>query len=235
MQISGVIWQFSRARGLWQDGQSGIHQNIKTVARPVAGNYMITRREIFPSLVAVSTTGLAHAQTTTFRKKIETECENEKCECEGKPGPKGDKGDKGDPGICECKHESRSLHVDFEIFPNIMNGIPLPLPDIIVNTPNAGNTGLMDELWYYKRWNACVFFDYSKPISEYIIFWREGEIANWDMISPIGMRVWNWIARNPDNTAAHACIVSLDRILSKSSRIIQDWTPITNSITFGSF
>lgn len=179
---------------------------------------MITRRDIFPSLVAVTTTGaIANAQNT-YKKPKEEEC---KCECEGKvgpPGPKGDKGDKGDPGICECKHESRSLHVDFEI---VINGFKLPTPDIIVNTPSSGKTGLMDELWYYKNWNACVFFDYSKPIPEYIIFWREGEATTyWDSVSGIGVRVWNWIIKG------HACVVSLDKILSKPSRIIQNWAQI---------
>ena len=191
---------------------------------------MITRREIFPSLVAVTTTGLAHAQTTTFRKKIETECENEKCECEGKPGPKGEKGDKGDPGTCECKHESRSLHVDFEI---VINGFKLPTPDIIVNSPNGSD--LMDELWYFKKWNACIFFDYSKPIPEYIVFLRGGEIPNWDKVSAIGMRVWTWHAFNPATGSNHACVVSLDKILANPSKIIQNWTSLNNSVTFGKF
>lgn len=182
---------------------------------------MITRRDIFPAALGLTVPTLAGA---TGKK--------EKCECECKPipGPKGDKGDKGDPGKCECKHEPESIHVDFEIR---ALGFPIPLPDIIVNTPNNGNTGLMDELWYFKIHKACVFFDYSKPVPEYIVFYRGGEFPEWERITPMGYRVWNWLVQNPQSGAAHGCIVSLDMILAKPERIIQNWTPITT--TYGKF
>jgi len=190
----------------------------------------MNRREVIPSMLGLGIGTVANAQTNTYKKPEECNCK-----CEGKvgpPGPKGDKGDKGEPGECNCKHEPKSLHVDFEL--NVL-GLPIPVPDIIVNSPNSGETGLMDELWYFKRWNACIFFDYSKPIPEYIVFLRGGELPNWDKVSAIGMRVWVWHAFNPATGSNHACVVSLDKILANPSKIIQNWTSLNNSVTFGKF
>ena len=187
---------------------------------------MITRRDILPSVFGLGIAGVANAQTNTYKKPKEEEC---KCKCEGKigpPGPKGDKGDKGDPGICECKHEQKSLHVDFEL--NVL-GLPVGKPDIIVSTPSLGE--LNDELWYFKSHNACVFFDYNEK--KYIVFYRGGEFPVWDTITLVGMRVWNWAILNPVSNQYHACLVSLDKILSKPERIIQNWTSIP--VLWGSF
>lgn len=193
---------------------------------------MITRRNIFPSILAVTTTG-AIANATGKTPECNCKCKDGKDGKDGKPGPpgpKGEKGEKGDPGECECKHVIRSIHVDFELR---ALGIPIPVPDIIANTPNDGKTGLMDELWYFKSHKACVFFDYSKPEPEYIVFYRGGEFPVWDRVHGIGHRVWNWIVQNPQTGCAHACIVSLDKILAKPERIIQNWTKIPT--TYGSF
>lgn len=188
---------------------------------------MISRREILPSVFGLGITGaIANAQSNTYKKPEECNCK-----CEGKvgpPGPKGDKGDKGDPGICECKHEQKSLHVDFEL---TIAGYPAGLPEIIVNTPSNG--ALMDELWYYPKLGACVFFDYSKSVPEFIAFWRGGEYPTWDRITPLGVRVWNWHVHNTSTGKNHVCSVSLDKILSKPERIIQNWTSIP--VLWGSF
>lgn len=191
----------------------------------------ITRRALGPAMLF----GLPAIASATYTKpkKCECNCKDGEKGDPGDPGDKGDKGDKGDPGECKCKpKEPKTIHVDFEL---TVLGMPIPTPEIIVNTPNAG--ALNDELWYFPRWNACVFFDYNHPsgIPHYITFYRGGELSSWDKVTPMGVRVWNWHKQNPTTGANHSCVVSLDKILANRSKIIQDWTPITSAITYGSF
>ena len=190
---------------------------------------MITRRNILPGIL----TGLGFttiANATGNPKPCTCNCKDGKDGKDGKPGPpgpKGEKGDKGDPGVCPCKPKVlKSIHVDFEL--NVL-GMPIGKPDIIVSTPSLGE--LNDELWYFKSFNACVFFDYNEQ--KFITFHRGGEFPVWDTVTPIGPRVWNWAILNPQTSQYHACLVSLDRILSKPERVIQNWTRITT--TYGSF
>lgn len=192
---------------------------------------MINRRNVIPSLLGVVVPSVALATYKTPPKK---ECN---CDCKdgekgdpGDKGEKGDKGDKGEPGTCNCKHEFRTVHADFEI--SIL-GLDIPQPSIIVNTPN--NTPLNDELWYFPQWNACIFFDYALPVPHFITFYRGGELDSWDKVTPMGIRVWNWHKQNPATGRNHVCTVSLDKILANTNKIIHPWTPITPYLTFGNY
>lgn len=188
----------------------------------------ITRRALVPSLLLATPSILS---ATGNKKKCDCECKP----IPGPPGPKGekgekgDKGDKGEPGICKCAPKpTPNIHVDFE--PTFSgSGIPY-LPDIVVNTPNPA--GLDDELWFYPQLNIGVFFDYSTK--KYIIFNRRGEGGiKWLKVTPLGYRTYNWIGANPVTGNMHACIVSLDRIISNPANVYQTWTAINP--TFGSF
>jgi hypothetical protein len=193
---------------------------------------VVNRRNFFPALTALAIPTIANATGKITPPKCECkdgkDGKNGKDGKDGLPGPKGDKGDKGDPGECKCNHELKSVHADFEL---TIAGYPAGLPEVIVNTPSTGV--LMDELWYYPKLGACVFFDYSKPEPEFIAFWRGGEFPTWDKVTPMGIRVWNWHVHNNQTGRNHVCLVSLDKILAKPGRIIQNWTKITPS--FGSF
>lgn len=195
----------------------------------------ITRRALWSSIPALAIPAIASA-TYTKPKKCECDCKDGKEGPKGDTGPagpKGDKGDKGDPGVCNCQpKELKSIHVDFEL---TIKGLAIPQPSVIINTPGVG--ALNDELWYFPQWNACVFFDYNHPsgIPHYITFYRMGEFATWDRVTPMGVRVWNWHKQNPETGRNHSCVVSLDKILANRNKIIQDWTPLTSAITYGSF
>ena len=184
----------------------------------------IDRRSLIPALAAMSVASVADATTVPPKK-----CKDGKDGKDGKPGPKGDPGPPGPPGQCECTHPLISSHVDYEL---TAAGYSIPLPDLSIPTPGPK---IANELWYYRSINACVFFDYHAPTPQYIVFRRGGELRQWDRITPLGDRLWNWIAQNPTTGKAHACIVSLDRILSDRTKIIQDWTPISVGITAGVF
>lgn len=192
---------------------------------------MITRRNIIPAALGLAIPSLVQATGSKPPK-----CE---CKCEGKPGPKGDTGPMGPAGPkgeCNCKPKTPiSIHLDAEYYLQ-SNGFPIPTPDITVPTPSNGV--LANELWYFKNPNACVFFDYnhSSGIPHFIVFFRAGELNSWDKITPLGDKVWNWIAQNPTTGRAHICIVSLDKIISNPARIIQGWTPIDKAyLTFGTW